>query len=96
MPPFVDANGAMIDGLVVLENNNVADNVCYVGDSRYGTIYEGAEGYSVNLGMVNNQFMEDMKTLKARKRIALLIKGSEQAAWRKVASISAALVTLAS
>lgn len=96
MPPFVDANGAMIDGLVVLENNNVADNVCYVGDSRYGTIYEGAEGYSVNLGMVNNQFMEDMKTLKARKRIALLIKGSEQAGWRKVASISASLVTLAS
>lgn len=94
MPPFVGNDGNMIDGVVVLENNNVADNVCYMGDSRYGTIYEGAEGYSVNLGMVNNQFMEDMKTLKARKRIALLIKDSEQAAWRKVPSISAALVTL--
>lgn len=96
MPPFVGNNGAMIDGVVVLENNNVADNVCYMGDSRFGTIYEGAEGYSVQLGMVNNQFMEDMKTMKARKRMALLIKDSEQAAWRKVSSISAALVTLAS
>lgn len=95
MPPFVGNNGAMIDGVVVLENNNVADNVCYMGDSRFGTIYEGAEGYSVQLGMVNNQFMEDMKTMKARKRMALLIKDSEQAAWRKVSSISAALVTLA-
>jgi HK97 family phage major capsid protein len=95
MPPFVGNNGQMIDGLTVVENNNVDNNVCYVGDSRYGTIYEGAEGYSVTLGMVDNQFMQDMKTIKARKRMALLIKDSEATAWRKVSSISNALVTLA-
>ena len=96
IPPFVDRNGQVIDGALVLENNNVEDNVCYVGDNRYGTIYEGAEGYSIAMGYKGDQFIEDMKTLKARKRLGLLIKNSEKAAWRKVESISAALLTLAS
>ena len=95
MPPFYDRDGNRIDGALVVENNNVADNVCYVGDSNYGTIYESEEGYSIEIDMVNNQFLEDMKTMKARKRECLLIKESEKAAWRKVASISAALTTLA-
>lgn len=94
VPPFVDRSGNVIDGIAVIENNNVPANEMIVGDSRYARIYEGAEGYSVTVGEVNAQFAEDMKTLKARKRMNLLIKGSEQAAWRKVASISAALVLL--
>jgi len=95
MPPFVTADGNTIDGVVVMENNDVADNVCYMGDSRYARIYEGSEGYSITVGEVDAQFAEDMKTLKARKRLALLIKESEKAAWRKVSSISGALTTLA-
>ena len=94
VPPFVDRSGNVIDGIAVIENNNVPDNEVIVGDSRYARIYEGAEGYSITVGEVDAQFAEDMKTLKARKRMNLLIKGSEQAAWRKVASISAALVLL--
>lgn len=96
MPPFVDKSGNVIDGAVVLENNNVTDNTCFIGDSAYGTIYEGAEGFTISIGYKGDQFVEDMKTLKARKRLGLLIKESEKAAWRKVTSISAALVTLAS
>lgn len=95
MPPFVSADGNVIDGIRVIENNNVANDVMYVGDSRHGRIYDASEGYSLAIGMVNNQFLEDKKTFKARKRCCLLIKNSEQGAYRKVASISAALTTLA-
>ena len=96
MPPFASASGAMIDGLSVVINNNVADDVAYIGDSRYGTIYEAAEGYSITVGEVDDQFTKDLKTLKARKRMAFLIKESEKAAWRKIDGIAADLVTLAS
>mgnify|MGYP000318410218 CR=1 FL=1 len=80
----------------IIENNNIANDVCYIGDSRYGTIYEGAEGYSLAMGYVDSQFLEDMKTVKVRERLALLIKDSEKSAWMKVSSISSALVTLQS
>lgn len=97
-PPFVqEVNGQIyVNGMLVIVNDNVDDNVMYAGDSRYGTIYESAEGFSITVGEPDSQFLEDMKTLKARKRMNLLIKNSEQDAWRKVSSISAALTTLAS
>ena len=94
MPPFVSANGSVIDGIMVVENNNIADNILYIGDSRYGRIYDSAEGYSLQLGYVGDQFIQDKKTFKARKRCALLIKESEKAAYLKVASISAAITAL--
>lgn len=93
-PPFV--NGYMnIDGVMVVQNDNVEDDVCYIGDSRYGTIYEASEGYSITVGEIDDQFVKDLKTLKARKRLNFLIKNSEVSAWRKVESIAADLVTLA-
>ncbi|MCR9066276.1 MAG: phage major capsid protein [Cytophagales bacterium] len=97
-PPFVVENGSTfyVNGVMVLVNDNVDTNVMYVGDSNYGRIYESAEGYSITVGEVDAQFTTDMKTIKARKRLNLLIKNSEQDAWRKVSSISAALTTLAS
>lgn len=95
MPPFVGRYGQEVGGKTIIRNDNVTANTMYVGDSRYGTIYEAGEGYTVTVGEVNAQFTTDMKTIKARKRLALLIKNSEVAAWRKVSSISAALTTLA-
>lgn len=95
MPPFVGRYGQEVGGKTIIRNDNVAAGVMYVGDSRYGAIYEASEGYTITVGEVGTQFTTDMKTIKARKRMALLIKNSEVPAWRKVASISAALVTLA-
>ena len=96
MPPFVDRNGNSVAGITILEENGLAADTMVVGDSRYGKIYEDEAGYSINIGQVNNQFLEDMVTLKARKRLAFLIKNSEVAGFRKVTSIAADLVTLAS
>ncbi len=79
--------------LTVIEDNHVASNTMYVGDSRYVRLYE-IPGVEISTGMVNSQFTEDEMTLKARKRLAFLIRNVDKTGFRKVASISAALTTL--
>ena len=95
MPPFVSRDGAVVSGITVVENNGVAANSMYVGDSRYARIIE-IGGMTIATGEVNNQFLEDVMTLKVRKRLQFLIKNSDLTGFRKVADIDAALVTLAS
>jgi len=95
MPPFVSASGMVIDGVPVIENNGMADDTLVMGDSRYGRIYDAAEGYTIQIGYVDDQFARDLKTLKARKRLALLIKNSEKEAYIQVTSIATALSNLA-
>ena len=94
MPPFVDRNGQIVDGMLVIESNTVTANTLVVGDSRFGLIYE-IPGVYVGTGLVNNQYLEDLITMKVRRRLALLIKVADEGAFKKVTSISAALVTLA-
>lgn len=79
----------------IVEDNSLADNVLVVGDSRFGTIYEMG-GVTISRGMVNTQFVKDMLTLKARKRLLFLIRNSDKSGFRKVSDISTALTTLAS
>lgn len=80
---------------MVVEDNNIADNVLVVGDKRYATIYEMG-GVTLSKGLVSAQFVEDMVTLKARKRLLFLIKNSDRSGFRKVTDITAALATLSS
>jgi len=87
-------NDPRIDTLNIIEDNNVVANTLYVGDSRYARIYE-MSGVVVSKGYNGADFVEDMMTLKARKRLNLLIREADKTGFRKVASISAALVTLA-
>jgi len=94
MPPFFDQNGAVVDGMTVLECNAFAANTMAVGDSRYGAIYE-VPGVVVETGMATGDFESDMVSLKARRRLNLLIRNVEKSAWLEVTSISAALTTLA-
>ncbi|MCP4065993.1 MAG: hypothetical protein GY740_22480 [Gammaproteobacteria bacterium] len=95
MPPFVDRNGNIVAGMTVIEENGLANDTMLVGDSRYGKIYEDEAGYSLSTAYVNDDFIKDLETLKARKRMCLLIKDSEAAAWNKVTGVAAALITLA-
>lgn len=94
MPPFVSKDGLVIDGIPVIENNGMDDDALVMGDSRYGRIYDAAEGYTIQIGYVGDQFTGDLKTLKARKRLLLLIKASEEAAYLQVTDIAARLVAL--
>lgn len=94
MPPFVTESGQMVDGMRIVESNAMVANTLLVMDSRFGTIYE-VEGYNVTTGHVADQFKEDLVTLKAKKREALLIREADKGGFKKVTSISAALTTLA-
>jgi len=94
--PFMTLTDGSINiaGLQVIESNLVPDNEMVVGDSRYGTIYEG-DSYTLTVGHVDAQFGEDMSTLKARKRMLLLIRDSDKQGFRHVTNITTALATLA-
>jgi len=96
LPPFVDRNGNNVAGMLVIEENGLADNTLIVGDSKYGKIYEDEDGYTITPGYGDGQFLKDEKTVKARKRMCFLIKNSEKLGFRKVTDIDTALVTLAS
>lgn len=83
-----------IGSMIIVSDNNLADNTLVVGDSRYATIYEKG-GVTLERVYVNAQAIEDMQTIKARKRMLLLIRNVDKTGFRKVTSVSAALATLA-
>lgn len=94
MPPFVSRDGEQVSGMVILEENAVPANSMVIGDRRFARIYEIA-GVQLSRGVVNAQFSSDLETLKARTRLAFLIRGADKGGFRKVTDISAALTTLA-
>jgi hypothetical protein len=89
-----DRNDDRIVSLNIIEDNNVVANTLYIGDSRFATIYEMG-GVVLSEGMINAQFTSDLRTIKARKRLAFLIREADKSGFRRVTSISAALTTLA-
>jgi HK97 family phage major capsid protein len=89
-----DRTDDRIVSLNIIEDNNVVANTMYVGDSRFATIYEMG-GVVLSEGMINAQFTSDFRTIKARKRLAFLIREADKTGFRRVTSISAALTTLA-
>ncbi len=95
IPPFVSRDGKQVDSIVVMESNVITANTAVVGDRRYARIYEKG-GVVLSKGLVANQFIEDMETIKARKRMAFLIRGADLGGFANITSISAALTTLAS
>lgn len=94
MPPFVTTDGTAVAGITIIESNAVTADTMLIGDSRYGKIYE-VEGYNVSTGYTDTQFAEDLVTLKAKKREALLIRIADEGGFKKETGIAAALVTLA-
>lgn len=78
---------------MIVVDNNLANDVLVVGDSRFGKIYE-KPGVLISRGEINAQFTSDMMTIKARKRLNLLIKAVDATGFRKVTSVADALSTL--
>lgn len=83
-----------IAGLFVVEDNNMPDNQLIVGDRRFAKIYEKG-GVVLSEGEINAQFTSDMKTIKARKRMAMLIRNVDSTGFLKCTNITTALTTLA-
>lgn len=92
---YIFPDKSNIGAITIVPDNNLADNVLVVGDSRYARIYEMG-GTAISRGLKGDQFVEDMETIKARKRLLFLIRNVDQTGFRKVTSISGALVTLES
>ncbi len=93
MPPFVSNNGQSIDNILVIENSDTTANTMLMGDNRFGKIYE-VDGYTLEKGLATGDFESDMKTLKARRRLMMLVKNADKGAFRKVTDIAAALILL--
>lgn len=87
--------GDRIGALTIVEDNNMPDNQLVVGDRRFARIYEKA-GLVISEALVNAQFLSDAKTIKARKRLAMLIRTVDSTGFRKVTNITTALATLES
>jgi len=93
LPPFVSRDGSQVSGIVVIESNIITANTMVVGDRRFARIYEMG-GIVLSKGMVGTQFTEDELTLKARKRLAFLIRAADKGGFLKVTDIDAALAAI--
>lgn len=90
-----DPTNGTIAGLTVVEDNNMPDNQLVVGDRRFATIYEKT-GVVISEDRVNAQFLSDSKTIKARKRMAMLIRVVDRTGFLHCTNVTTALTTLAS
>jgi len=95
LPPFVSADGNIVNGAVVVTSNTVTADTMLVGDFDYATLYR-LGGVTIDMGWIDKQFVENMMTLRAEYREALLVRSVDEGAFNKVTGIAAALVTLAS
>lgn len=87
-----DENGR-IAGLTVVEDNFMPDNTLVVGDRRFAAIYQ-MMGVILSEGYVGNQFGEDLKSIKARTRLLMLIREVDRTGFLYCSDIATALTTL--
>lgn len=83
----------LVPGLRVVESSQVDANTMLIGDFRYGTIYD-LEGYNIEMGWVNDQFIKNQMTILAEQRLMLLVRNVDVDAFRKVTDITAALAAI--
>ena len=97
LPPFVvrvNNNEYTIDDMKVVTSPLVPANTCYVMDSTKGTLYV-RKGIVVELSYENNDnFETETVTLKAYRRMNLLIRNVNKNAFMKCTDITAALAAL--
>lgn len=93
LPPFVGPDGKTVDSMPIIESSQVSANELVVGDSRYGTIYD-LEDVQIEMGYVDDQFTKDTMTIKARKRMALLIRNVDADGFTLVNDITAGVAAL--
>lgn len=94
MPPFYDREGNRIDGVTILEDNNVVENTMVVGDVRYVRVYQ-QPGIGIETGYINTDFTDGKKRMRLYERCLFLIRTVDRTGFLKVTDIDAALTTLA-
>ncbi len=96
-PPFAqvspDGRSMVVNGMTVVSSASVTANTCVVGDFNYATLFN-LGGIKVDMGWIDKQFVQNMVTIRAERRVGLLIRTVHANAFRKATSVSAALTTL--
>lgn len=82
--------GNNLNGMEVIISSQVDKGTMVVGDSRFATIYDG-EALTIEAGYVADQFKYGALTIRAYKRLGLLVRTGDAAAFLKVTDINAAL-----
>ena len=93
LPPFASPDGSVIAGVRVVPTAVVTADTMLLGDFRQGTYYS-SDAFEIEIGFVGDQFKQDLMTIKARKRAALLVRIVDNTAFYNVASIATALTNI--
>ncbi len=88
IPPFTLNNGMVVAGMKVIPSESVTAGTLLVGDFSFGTIYDDG-GIEIEIGYVADNFKEDVVTIKARKRMLLLVRTAYTGAFLKSTDIAA-------
>ena len=94
LPPFISADGKVIDGIRVVETPVVTKNTLLLGDSGYATQYQ-SEDLVIEMGWINDQFVKNQWTIRAEQETMLLVRNADVDGFVKVTDIDAAVVALA-
>jgi hypothetical protein len=93
LPPFISADGTRIDNVLVVESSRVVANTLVIGDFSYGSVHQG-EDVTIEMGLVNDQFLKNQWTIRAEQEIFLLIRNVDRDGFLKVSNIDAAIAAL--
>ena len=93
LPPFISADGTKIDNVMVIESSRVTANSLVIGDFSYGNVHQG-EDVTIEMGLVNDQFLKNQWTIRAEQEIFLLIRNVDRDGFLKVSNIDAAIAAL--
>ncbi len=93
LPPFISADGTRIDSVLVVESSRVVAGTLVIGDFSYGSVHQG-EDVTIEMGLVNDQFLKNQWTIRAEQEVFLLIRNVDREAFLRVASIDAAIAGL--
>jgi len=91
--PYWATGTNTIDGMRVVESSQVTENTCLVGDFRFGTVYD-LEGVTLEMGWINDQFVQNAMTILAEKRLALLVRNIDAYAFCKCTDINAGILQI--
>jgi len=93
LPPFISADGTRIDSVLVVESAMVTAGTLLIGDFSYGEVHQG-EDVTIEMGLVNDQFLKNQWTIRAEQELFLLIRNVDREAFLKVTNIDAAIAGL--
>ena len=83
-----------IAGLSIIENTAIPVNTLLVGDFSKATVYN-RQGVQVEIATENeDDFVKDIVTIKASRRLALVVRNVDANAFTNVPDIAGALVAI--